>query len=211
MASIFRIQRYIKSVFNSVLRQAFSLNDEFKWNPNNLTTKIIIDEMFPVSIRKYPAIIIGSVNFGDLFQPALDRGFQDDIYSDQLVDGITRSMIIGSRYGMGLNPTLTLDIYDMDPFICQAINDEVISYLNFYLFEVFRRASIEFQNIGSPTESREVIGNDQVYRYSLDVKFYTEWSIQTDINAADLIRKIRIPDVDGLVTIYPDGSTFPVF
>lgn len=212
MAVIFRLARYNRSVFNSVFRQFFAAHQKFPWNANTLKSRIMIDEKFPSTGRVYPAIIIGNIVGGDLFEKMLDRGLQEETYEPQVIDGVERQVWTGERRGGQLPQTVEISVYSMDPFVAEEVHDELVTLISLLLFEKLRCAGIEITAISDAAPSEERVGNDIVHRYTLGVSFYAEWESSPDPTTIQTIEGIRIPDIGGISTfLTEDGVSNATF
>lgn len=227
---ILRAERYVRLTFVSILQQffqAFGLPDpqfpeqiqptgtlspqagDITWNPDNRITKITVYEHFPVQFRIYPIVIVDVVA-GKSFFRSLNREFQETIIGDVNINGITQTGEIGERYGGPLNLSVNIKVYDYDPKKVERILDKIISGLRFLVFEKFRIAGIEILDINLGAEGVEKIGNDPISTYDVNVDIYTEFEETLSTSEAELIRNIKIPDINGLITIV-DGITDPNF
>jgi len=227
---ILRASRYVRLTFVSVLQQffqAFGLPDpqfieqvqptgavppsagDFTWNPDNRVTKITVFEHFPVQFRIYPIVTVDTV-VGKGFFRSLNREFQEPLLGDVLIDGLTRTGVVAERYGGPLNLTVNIKVYDYDPKKVERIVDKIISGLRFLVFEKLRISGIEILDINLGMEGVEKIGNDPITTHEVNVDIYTEFEETLSIAEAELIKKIQIPDIGGLITIV-DGITDPNF
>lgn len=227
---ILRASRYVRLTFVSLLQQFFQVYGlpdpqfieqiqptgtlppsagDVTWNPDNRYTKITVYEHFPVQFRIYPIVIIDVV-IGKGFFRSLNREFQEPMLGDVLIDGLTKTGVVGERYGGPLNLTVNIKVYDYDPKKVERIVDKIISALRFLVFEKFRIAGIEILDINLGAEGTEKIGNDPVFTHEVNVDVYTEFEETLSIPEAELIKRIQIPDINGLITEV-DGITDPYF
>jgi hypothetical protein len=224
---ILRAKRFTRMTFISIIQQFFAISGlpdaqfpeqsppvpasdtDFTWNADNKTTKITVVEHFPVQFRIYPIIVVDIVG-GRSFFRSLNREFQEPLMGDVFLNGMTQTGVVGERYGGPLNLSVNIKVYDYNPKKVERITDKLISALRFLVFEKFRIAGIEITDINLVGESYEKIGNDPIFSHELNVEVYTEFEDTLSIAEAELIDKIQIPDVNGLITIV-DGITDPNF
>jgi len=208
---IFKSRRYVKSVLLSVLRQYFTTHAKFPYKENIHQTKIFIDEQFPEIQRKYPCIIISDASSPEFFKPAFDRGFQDESYETQSIDGINRDVSVGSRYGMPLDSVIKIEIKSMNPFMGETIADDVATFILYTGYFLFKKAGIEIKSASAQDPQIEIIGNDNVTTYVITLNTYSEWEQFVTTEESDIVQGITIPDINGLITENPDGTTNSIF
>jgi hypothetical protein len=224
---ILRAKRYTRLAFVDLLKQFYQvygtpdaqfpeqapplnpLDVNFVWNADNKTTGITVYEHFPVQFRIYPIVVVDVVSGRGFFR-SLNREFQEQVLGPVLINGITQTGVIGERYGGPLNLTVNLKFYDYNPKKVERIVDRTISGLRFWIFEKFRVAGIEITDISLGAEGTEIIGNDPISTHELNVDVYTEFEETLSIAEAELIDKIQVPDINGLITNI-DGITDPNF
>jgi hypothetical protein len=207
---ILRLERHTKNVFKALLRGYFSLDPTYTWNVDLRTTKLVIMEFFNTRTRTYPQITVESVT-GKAFYKSLNREFQETIEGLTVIDGLTRTGVIGYRHGGPQDLTVSLVVRDYDQVAASEIADKLDSALRFFIFENFRVQGIEIVDIRVSGVSAETIGNDSVHSVRVDVDIYTEWEEVISVQQSELLQKIKIPDFEGVITIAEDGTTDPYF
>lgn len=208
---ILKARRYTKGVFLSVLRQFFASHAKFPWQQNSLKTKLLIEESFPTVQFSMPCIIVGKVTTGNPFERSLSRGLVEEVFEDTLINGVTRSAYSGEISIGRIDANTNISVYSIDPFIGEAIADEIITLLNYSCFEKFSLAGMEIVGIRDSYSTETPFGNDLFNKYSLDVQTYQEWENNITSAERDVIEKITIPDIDGVIAIGLDGVTNGIF
>lgn len=208
---ILRAKRYTRGVFLSVLRQFFASHLKFAWQQNSLKSKLLIEESFPTVKFSMPCIIVGKSTIPKPFERSLNRGLVEEKYDDALINGETRQAYAGDIRISRIDAVTPISIYSIDPFIGEMIADEIIELLNYSCFEKFSNAGMEITDIRDSQGSEVAFGNDFFHKFNLDVSTYQEWESNITPAELDVIEAIKIPDIDGLVTIGVDGVTNGIF
>jgi len=203
---ILRAKRYTRGVFLSVLRQYFASHQKFPWQQNIVKTKIMIEESFPKVPYSHPCIIIERPTVQP-FERALSRGLVEEKYDDALIDGITRSVYAGEININRVQAITPISVYSIDPFMGEMVADEVFTLLGYSCIEKFSKSGLEIVDVRDSGPSEEVFGNDLYYKNNITIHTHQEWEINIEEDEADVIEKITIPDIDGVIAIGIDGVT----
>lgn len=186
---IYRGRRLIKTSFNSVMRQLFKEDVIFPWEKNRLQSKIYINESFGEGERKFPNIIVSDVTTGNFFHSSYDRNFQEDLYDEE-------GVIVGSRHGHSLNPTLSLEIQTLNEFDMEIITDRIDSFFEYGGVQKFRDAGVYIDNISVSQSTTEIYGKNLIYKIIYTFQLYTEWETFIKPDDINLIEKIKIPCIN---------------
>jgi hypothetical protein len=208
---IIRAKRYTRGVFLSVLRQYFASHNKFPWQQNILKTKLLIEENFPSKPFSMPCIIVENTVANKSFEKALERGLVEHKYEDTLINGVTRSTYAGEITIGKIDANTPIAVFSIDPFVGEMIADEIITLLNLTAFEKFRNAGLEIVDLRDSNPVEVAFGNDIFFKFNLDVSTYQEWENNITPEELDVIEKIQIPDINGLIVLTPDGITNPIF
>ena len=203
----------VKSALVRCLRVGFTANADYYYqehpaDPNQPAENsgVFIYDAWPWKAIKYPAIIV-SLGPGNPMMRTIG-GEQWLTSSTDFVsqDGLTYSNINVETFGGGESNTVNINVYARSGVDRSQIMDWTAIYLRHFFNAALVKEGITIVNMSQGGEGQELIGNDPVYRDSLSLSVFSEFSrdISTElagtIDAVCLINVMRINSLDGSVS-----------
>lgn len=188
------------------LRAAFQHHHQFRWDPNEATTKITIYDEFPLARRSYPNIIVGS-NSGEFLRG--HRGIGDEFADYETtpisVNGCSYSQVT-TEIKSGTNRLLlSLNCEARSRSEVLQIADWAVLFIRSFAVEKFQREGLWVEDIQAGQVNAQLVGSDPVHSVTISVTCLTEFSRTIPIAVSQTLNALCLI---GIFTSLPDGTTY---
>lgn len=200
----------VRSAFVRCLRVGFTSNQDYYYqesstDPNQPADNsgVFIYDAWPWKKINYPAIIV-SLGPGNPMMRTIG-GEQWLTSSTDFVsqDGLTYSNINTETFGGGESNTVNINVYARSGLDRSQLMDWTAIYLRHFFNAALVKEGITIVSMAQGGEGQDLIGNDPVYRDTLSLSVFSEFSrdISTElagtIDGVCLISVLRMNSLDG--------------
>lgn len=202
----------IRSGFVRSLRIAFEANSDFRYQQHPSDpyqpaedSGIFIYDSWPFKKASYPAVV---VNLGpaDPFLRTLGGEHQFDSTEQYLSgeDGLSYSRITGETFGGGSQTSVNIEVFARSAIERSQIMDWITIYVRHLFVRTFEKEGVTVISMRQGSESSLLIGNDPVYKDSLDIEVYSEFEHTISTSLQGTINAISLTNV---FTVLPNGAS----
>ena len=201
----------IRSAFVRCLRTGFQANSDYYYqesptDPNQPAENsgVFIYDAWPWKKISYPAIIV-SLGAGNPMMRTIggEQWSNTSVPFMNAQDGLTYSNITVETFGGGESNTVNINVYARSGVQRSQVMDWTAIYLRHFFNAALVKEGITIVSMAQGGEGQELVGNDPVYRDSLSLSVFSEFS--HDIST-ELFGTIDACCLISVMRILPDGS-----
>lgn len=205
---------YLKDQFIEILRQTFSQHPEYTYiarqlgddegtldqSPDFDRTKIVITDVYTYDVKFLPVITI-RINSSRSFDVCFNQNqttvdYLVDNNGNYVYDSLGKPIPIYYEYAGAWESQITLNVSAEDTIT----REELVTFLSVGLFHLkrdeFYTKGIFIKNVSTGGETEEVYANDYIYKQSLLIDTWSEWTHRLPVGSTISGIGLEIDGVD---------------